>query len=104
MGEQNKWSIYKYGGAPGGDTMRRVIMVCAVVGCLAACSSSSQPQDGEKYQGRGETKKLEGASAVGYDGTAIRKNVDNTLNRNDDHNQDLDKAMKSATDGQPQKP
>jgi hypothetical protein len=80
-----------------------IIMLCTIVAFLAGCSSSNQPQSGEKYQGRGETKKLEGASAVGYDGTAIRKNVDKTLNKNDDHNLDLDKAMKSGTEGQ-QKP
>ncbi|GAB7025619.1 hypothetical protein [Geotalea toluenoxydans] len=80
--------------------MKAIIMLCALATILAGCSSSSQPQGSEKYQGREETKKLEGASAVGYDGTAIRRNVDNTLNKNDDRNQDLDEAMKSASDGQ----
>jgi hypothetical protein len=81
-----------------------IIMLCTIA-FLAGCSSSSQPQsrEKEKYQGREETKKLEGALAVGYDGTAIRKNVDNTLNKNDDHNQDLDKAIKSGAEWQ-QKP
>jgi hypothetical protein len=76
-----------------------IIMLCTIA-FLVGCSSSSQPQSGEKekYQGREETKKLEGASAVGYDGKAIRKNVDNTLNRTDDHNQELDKALKSGTE------
>lgn len=81
----------------------RILLLCTIAVFLAGCSSSSQPQSGEKYQGREETKKLEGASAVGYDGKAIRKNVDNTLNKNDDHNQDLDKAMKADAEGQ-QKP
>jgi hypothetical protein len=80
-----------------------IIMLCIFAAFSAGCSSSSQPQSGDKYRGRGETKKLEGASAVGYDGTAIRKNVDNTLNKNDDHNQDLDKAIKSGSEGE-QKP
>jgi hypothetical protein len=75
----------------------KIIMLCTIA-LLAGCSSSSQPQSGEKSQGREETKKLEGASAVGYDGKAIRKNVDNTLNRTDDHNQELDKALKSGTE------
>jgi hypothetical protein len=81
----------------------RILLFCTIAALLAGCSSASQPQNGESYQGRQETKKLEGASAAGYDGTAVRKNVDNTLNRNDDHNQELDKAMKSTTEGQ-QKP
>lgn len=80
--------------------MNKIIFACIVTAFFTACNSSTQPQGGEKYQGREETKKLEGASAAGYDGTAVRKSVDNTLNKNDGHNQDLDKAMKSATDGQ----
>lgn len=74
-----------------------IIMLCILVLVfLAGCNSSSQlqPQSGEKDKGREETKKLEGASAVGYDGKAIRKSVDNTLNKNDDHNRDVDKAVK----------
>lgn len=67
---------------------------------LAGCNSGQTPAP-EKYQGREETKKLEGASAVGYDGTAIRKSVDNTLNKNDDHNQNLDNAVKSGGEAQP---
>ena len=74
----------------------RVIMLCLFV-LFSGCSSSSQPQlqNGEKDKGREETKKLEGASAAGYDGKAIRKSVDNTLNKNDDRNKDMDKAIKS---------
>ena len=79
--------------------MMRLIVVFCVVLALVGCNSSTQSA-GEGYQGRSETKKLEGASAVGYDGTAIRKNVDNTLNKTDDHGQELDKALKGTRDGQ----
>lgn len=78
-----------------------ILIICMIIPLLAGCNSS-QPPAAEKYQGRDETKKLEGASAVGYDGTAIRKNVDNTLNRNDDHNQILNNAIKTD-DGAQQK-
>jgi hypothetical protein len=78
--------------------MKSGIIILCTIAFLAGCNSSSQPQSGEKYQGREETKKLEGASAVGYDGKAVRKSVDNTLNKNDDHNQDLDKALKSGAE------
>ena len=77
-----------------------VIILCTITGFLAGCSSSNQPQSGGTYQGREETKTLEAASAAGYDGTAIRKYVDNTLDKNDDHNQELDKAVKSGIEGQ----
>lgn len=75
-----------------------LILICTIIPLLAGCNSS-QPA-AEKYQGREGTKKLEGASAVGYDGTAIRKNVDNTLNRNDEHNQNLGNAIKTDNEAQ----
>jgi outer membrane murein-binding lipoprotein Lpp len=81
----------------------RLLVSCAIAALLAGCSSSNQPQNQEKSQGRVETKKLEGASAAGYDGKAIRKSVDTTLNTNDAHNQELDKQLKSDAEGQ-QKP
>lgn len=65
-----------------------VLMILSLT--IAACSSSQQPPIA-KDQGRPETKKLEAATAVGYDGAAIRKNVDNTLNKNDDHLKETDK-------------
>lgn len=74
-------------------------LLCAIIPLLSGCPSS-QNQTPEKHQGRNETKKLEGASAVGYDGAAIRKNVDNTLNRNEEHNKTLDNAIKTGTDPQ----
>jgi len=71
-----------------------LITLCIGAALIAGCSSSNQPQESSTYQWREETKKLEAASAVGYDGTAIHRSVDSTLNRNDDHNRALDKALK----------
>lgn len=77
--------------------MKTFILMLSIISFLVGCSSS-QPPAPEKYQGRDETKKLEGASAVGYDGTAIRKNVDNTLDKSDEHSQSLDNAAKAGND------
>jgi len=65
------------------------IMILAVLsfGC-------SKAEERAKYEGRSETKKLQGADAAGYDGTAIRKSVDNTLNKTDQHNDTVDKSLK----------
>jgi hypothetical protein len=66
-----------------------VLIAVLLVGC-------SKPEElRPKYEGRSETKKLQGADAVGYDGTAIRKSVDNTLNKTDQHNESADKALMS---------
>lgn len=79
--------------------MKTTFLMICLVSLLSGCNSGQSPTP-EKYQGRQETRKLEGASAVGYDGTAIRKNVDNSLNKNDEHNQNLDNAAKTANDAQ----
>jgi len=70
-----------------------ILIFISIIQLLTGCNTG-QPQTPEKYQGRNETRKLEGASAGGYDGTAIRKSVDNSLNRNDEHNNELDKENK----------
>jgi outer membrane murein-binding lipoprotein Lpp len=84
-----------------GGTMNYLKALTVISLLLAGCSSSSQPPSPEKSQGRAETKTLEAASAAGYDGKAIRQSVDTSLNKNDDHNQDLEKELKSGTEGQP---
>jgi hypothetical protein len=76
-----------------------LLMICMIIPLLAGCNFSQSPAP-EKYQGREGTKKLEGASAAGYDGTAVRKSVDNTLNKNDEHNQGLDNAVKTDNNDQ----
>jgi PBP1b-binding outer membrane lipoprotein LpoB len=83
--------------------MNKLMMLCAIAALIAGCSSSNQPQSAQTSPGRKETKSLEAASAAGYDGKAIRKGVDATLDKNDQHNQDLEKELKSGSEGQ-QKP
>ncbi|HJV34204.1 hypothetical protein [Geomonas sp.] len=75
---------------------KAVIMVGMAAALLAGCSSSNAPQKSGADQGRPETKTLEGASAVGYDGSAVRKTVDTTLNNNDAHNREIDSSLKDA--------
>ena len=69
----------------------RLLLGYAIATLLVGCTSSQQQQSAEKDLGRPETKKLEAATAVGYDGAAIRKNVDNSLNKNDDRTKEVDK-------------
>ena len=84
-----------------GNLMKNTVLItCTAFLFLAGCNSSGQQSEG-KYQGRPETKTLEAASAAGYDGKAIRKNVDNTLNKNDEHNEAIDKTFKNTNEDQP---
>lgn len=63
-----------------------------IVGVLLVSCTSTEPQPAaQQDQGRPETKKLEAASAVGYDGKAVRSTVDTTLNKNEDRTKDIDK-------------
>ncbi len=78
---------------------KEILIMSATFLFMAGCTYSNQ-QGEDKNQGRPETKKLEAASVVGYDGKAIRKNVDNTLNKNDEHNEATDKTFKNTNDDQ----
>lgn len=73
------------------------MVICMTLLALAGCRSPEQ-QNGANCQGCPETKKLEAASAVGFDGKAIRKNVDNALNKNDEHNEAVEKTFKNTND------
>jgi len=81
---------------------KSMLLMFTVIALLAGCNTPTQQQSQgtEKYEGRRETKPIEGASAVGYNGTAMRKSVDSALDRNDIRNQELEKAQKSSEQGQ----
>jgi ABC-type Zn uptake system ZnuABC Zn-binding protein ZnuA len=70
---------------------RKLFIMVMMVTLLFGCSKTDEMSP--KYEGRSETKKLQGADAVGYNGTAIRQKVDSTLNKADQHNESADKAL-----------
>jgi len=67
-----------------------ILLIAFFLGC-----GSSQPSSKSKAlpQGRAETKAVEAASAAGYDGSQFRKKIDQTLNRNDERNQAIEKNL-----------
>ena len=67
------------------------ISVLALVLLLSACSQEPPPIKPDT--GRPETRSLEAASAMGYDGKAIRKKVDGALDATDAHNAEAEKKM-----------
>ena len=69
----------------------KLLFLMMIAALLFGCSKAEEPRP--KYEGRSESKRLQGADAVGYDGTAIRKSVDNVLNKTDQHNESADKAL-----------
>jgi hypothetical protein len=70
--------------------MSRVTVWAAAALLLAACGKEPPPLTPKTDTGRPETRSLEAADAVGYDGKAIRQKVDAGLNANDDYNRKLE--------------
>jgi hypothetical protein len=56
--------------------------VCLVAG-IAACSKEAPPQPIIQDTGRADTRSIEAANAVGYNGAVMRQKVDQSLNAHD---------------------
>ena len=73
------------------------ISILLIALALSACSDPEPPKAGpvaaDKYQGRAETKSIQAADAIGYDGTAIQKKLDGALDANDRRMEELDKQI-----------
>lgn len=59
---------------------------------LVACAPR-EPEGKASDQGRPETKAIEAADPLGYEGKAIRKKVDQALDANDQRKDQLDRAI-----------
>ena len=68
---------------------------------ISGCSEPSTPEDkaedAEKYQGREETKSLQNADNIGYDGTGIQKKLDKALDQNDQRASDIDAQIEAQS-------
>ena len=60
----------------------------------AATNSNSQ----SKPELHEDTKPLEAADLVGYDGTKLRKSVDHIKEANDKHNREIEKTIETGPD------
>jgi hypothetical protein len=77
-------------------------LLCATV-FVVSCSSdkpnaSNSESSSPAAPGRVDTRGLEAASVVGYDGAGIRRSVDNALNQNDAQTAETKKAIVQATE------
>jgi poly(3-hydroxybutyrate) depolymerase len=72
----------------------RIFALIGVVASLAvtACSKPEQPKPIISDTGRPETRSVEAANAVGYNGTAIRQKLDKALDANDAETKKIDQA------------
>jgi hypothetical protein len=65
-------------------------MWIAGVMLLASCSKEPPPVTPKADTGRPETRNIGGADAMGYNGKAIRQQLDNSLDTTDDYNKKLE--------------
>lgn len=66
-------------------------------GCGSDKSKSSDSGAVQPSSGRSDTQAVEASSAVGYDGTAMRRSVDKALHQNDARNAEQQKTLEQAT-------
>ena len=67
-----------------------------ISGCGADKSKTSDSGTTQPAAGRTDTRAIEAASAVGYDGSAMRRSVDKALNQSDARTAEQQKAIEQA--------
>lgn len=84
-------------------TASLILLTCSAL-MLSGCINPNPPvqnaEDTEKYQGREETKALQNADNIGYDGTGIQKKLDSALNQNDQRAAELNNQIDAQTGGE----
>jgi hypothetical protein len=72
------------------------LMLVFMFGCSADKSKTSDSGSTQPAAGRPDTRAIEAAGAVGYDGSAMRRSVDKALNQNDARIAEQQKAIEQA--------
>jgi peptidoglycan hydrolase CwlO-like protein len=83
----------------------RSLMFVAIIFSTILISSGCQkktaatnPKSQSKNELNENTKPLQTADLVGYDGTKLRKSVDHIKEANDKHNQEIEKMVETGPD------
>jgi hypothetical protein len=61
-------------------------------------TAATNPKSQSETELRDNTKPLQAADLVGYDGTKLRKSVDRIREANDKHNQEAEKMLETGPD------
>jgi hypothetical protein len=73
--------------------LRRLFTVAISMGLILGCGSGSPaPKARDAAPGRAETKVVEGASAVGYNGSQMRKKIDKVIDRTEERSKQIEKG------------
>ncbi len=83
--------------------LRFIAIIFSTILLLSACQkkiAATNPNSQSKTELHENTKPLQAADLVGYDGTKLRKSVDGIKEVNDKHNQELEKMAETGQDPQ----
>ena len=72
-------------------------LMISLTGCINPNPPVQDAKDKEKYQGREETKALQNADNIGYDGTGIQKKLDTALDQNEQRAGELEQQIENQT-------
>ena len=81
--------------------LRFVIIIFSTILLLSGCqkkTAATNPNSQSKTELHENTKPLQAADLVGYDGTKLRKSVRRIREANDKHNQEMKKMVETAPD------
>jgi len=76
--------------------LRFIAIIFSTILLLSGCqkkTAATNPKSQSKTELHGNTKPLQAADLVGYDGTKLRKSVDHIKEANDKHNQEIEKMV-----------
>jgi len=77
--------------------LRRLFAVSISMSLIVGCGfGSPAPKARDASPGRVETKVVEGASAVGYNGSQMRKKIDKVIDRTEERSREIDRGAACA--------
>jgi hypothetical protein len=81
--------------------LRFVAIIFSTILLSSGCQKKTtaiNPNSKSETELRDDTKPLQAADLVGYDGTKLRKSVDHIREANDKHNQEIEKTVGTGPD------
>ena len=81
--------------------LRFVAIIFSTIVLSSGCqkkTAATNPNSQSETELRDNTKPLEAADLVGYDGTKLRKSVDHITEANDKQNQEIEKMVDTGPD------
>ena len=81
--------------------LRFLAIICSTILFATGCqkkTAATNPDSQSKTELHENTKPLQAADLVGYDGTRLRKSVEHIRDANDKHNRDMEKMVETGPD------